>query len=179
MQLSDPVPALRCRQTWVTRQTAFEQELIEFLVVEGAEFRRQATKCPDKPELRGDDIDDETEPSLLRKVEPILGFTLHLNERVSRREKVSVQALAAIGCKREVAGPVCGLESAAQQITASPDMFRPWHDKISEDHTGPGLEALQSAFFDQFIAEPTESKSGLVVAEVRSCYDAKPYIGEA
>jgi hypothetical protein len=103
---------------------------------------------------------------------------LHLNERVSRREKVSVQALAAIGRKCEVAGLVRGLESTTQQITASANMYRPWHDEISEDHTGPGLEALQSVFFDQFVAEPTESKSGLVVAEVRSGYDAKPYIGK-
>ena len=50
---------------------------------------------------------------------------------------------------------------------------------ISEAHIGPGLEALQPAFFDQFIAEPAESKSGLVVAEVRSGDHAKPYIGEA
>ena len=50
---------------------------------------------------------------------------------------------------------------------------------IAERHIGPGLETLQAAFFDQFIAELTESKSGLVVAEVRSGDHAKPYIGEA
>ena len=58
-------------------------------------------------------------------------------------------------------------------------MFRPWHDVNSENHIGPGLETLQAAFFDQFIAELTESKSGLVVAEVRSGYHAKAYIGDA
>src|ERR1700728_3101859 len=57
-------------------------------------------------------------------------------------------------------------------------MFRPRHDDISEAHIGTGLEAVQSAFFDQFIAEPTELKSGLVVAEARSGDDAKPYIAE-
>src|SRR5262249_10025884 len=41
----------------------------------------------------------------------------------------------------------------------------------------PGLEPLQSTLFDQFIAEATESKSGLVVAEVRTGYHAKQYIG--
>ena len=46
------------------------------LVVEGAEFRRQAAEGPDKPELRGDDVNDETEPHLLRKLETVLGFTL-------------------------------------------------------------------------------------------------------
>src|ERR1700751_5521922 len=56
-------------------------------------------------------------------------------------------------------------------------MFRPWHDVTCEDHVGPGLEAPQAAFFDQFIAELAESKSGLVVAEVRSGYLTKPSIG--
>ena len=58
-------------------------------------------------------------------------------------------------------------------------MFRPWHDVVSEARIGPGLEALQAAFLDQLVAEATESKSDLVVAEVRSSYDTKPYIGEA
>ena len=48
-----------------------------------------------------------------------------------------------------------------------------------EPQIGPGLEALQAAFFDQFIAEPPESKSSLVVAEVRSGYHARTYIGDA
>jgi hypothetical protein len=33
--------------------------------------------------------------------------------------------------------------------------------------------------FDQFIAEATESKSGFVIAEVRTGYHAKQYIGDA
>src|SRR5262249_3955707 len=47
----------------------------------------------------------------------------------------------------------------------------------SEDHIGPGLEAHQSAFVDQFIAKETEAKSGLVIAEVRSGHLTKPSIG--
>jgi hypothetical protein len=42
---------------------ALEQELIEPLIVKGAEFRRQTTEGPDKPELRGDDVNGETEQS--------------------------------------------------------------------------------------------------------------------
>src|SRR4029077_12747776 len=94
-------------------------------------------------------------------------------------EKIRVQVLAAISRKREVTDFVRGIEGATHQIAASLDMFCPWHDDISERHIGTGLEALQSAFFDQFIAEPTESKSGLVVAEARAGYDTKPYISEA
>ena len=39
-----------------------------------------------------DHVADETELRLLRKVEAILGFTLHLNERISRRDKQGDQA---------------------------------------------------------------------------------------
>src|SRR5215471_19328029 len=55
LQLSNPIPALRRRQTCVARQMPFEHELIESLIVETTEFRRQTTKSPDKPELRGDE----------------------------------------------------------------------------------------------------------------------------
>ena len=74
---------------------ALEPKLIKLPIVKGAEFRRQAPESPDKPELRGDDVDDETKPSLLGKLEAILGFTLHLSERISRGEKVRVQVVAA------------------------------------------------------------------------------------
>ena len=158
---------------------ALELKLVEPLIVEGAELRRQATQGPDKPELRGDDVNDETEPRLLCELETILGFTLHLSKRISRRQKVRVQVVAAVRGKGEVTDFVRGIEGATHQFAAGPDMFRPRHDEISERHIGPGLVARQSAFFDQFIAEPAESKSGLVVAEVRPGDHAKPYIGEA
>src|ERR1700757_2333213 len=157
----------------------FERDLIKSLFVERAEFRRQTPKGPNKPELRANDVDDETKPHFLRKVQAMLGFALHINERIAGCEKVPIQCLAAVCCKSEVAGLARGLESTTQQITANPDMFRPWHDEISEAHMGPGLEAIKPALFDKVIAEATETKSGLVVAEVRSEYNAKPYIGEA
>src|ERR1700720_1944056 len=100
------------------------------------------------------------------KLEAILGFGLSHTERIARREQVRVQAQAAVRRKCEIADLVRGLELPTQQIAASLDMFRPGHDKISKAYIGPGLEAPQAAFFDQFIAKPTESKSGLVVVEM-------------
>ena len=44
-----------------------------------------------EPELRGDEVNDELEPRLLRKLEAMLGFALHFDERIARREKVRVQ----------------------------------------------------------------------------------------
>src|SRR5262249_21650155 len=139
----------------------------------------QATEGPDKPKLGGDHVNDETEPRLLRKLEAILGFTLYLSERISRRQEVRVQVVAAVGGKGKVAGLLRGLKSPTQQITANPEMFCPWHDVAPKARIGPRLEALQAAFLDQFVADGTESKSGVVVAETRSSYDTKHYIGEA
>src|SRR3954468_9407964 len=113
---------------------ALESTLIELPIVKVAECHRQSTEGPDQTELRGDDVDDETEPGLLRKLETTLGFTLRLNERVSRREKIRVQVNAAVRRKREVAYLVSGLERAPHQIASSPDMFRPRHDDIPEAH---------------------------------------------
>src|SRR6266478_5299762 len=107
---------------------ALEPKLLKLPIVKGAEFRRQTTECSNKPELRGDDVNDETKPpGLLRKLETILGFTLHLHERISRCQKICVQVDAAVHRKTEVADLVRGLERTMYQATAIPDMFRPWH----------------------------------------------------
>src|ERR1700693_6423029 len=113
------------------------------------------------------------------KLEASLGLALYLNERIARREQVRVQVQAAVRRKCEISDLVRGLELPRQQIAPSLDMFRPGHDKISKAHIGSGLEAPQAAFFDQFIAKPAESKSGLVVVEMWAGDHSKPYIGEA
>jgi hypothetical protein len=61
----------------------FEPALVEPLIIEGAEFWRQAAQSPDQTELRGDNVDNETKPRLPREVEPILGFALRIVERIS------------------------------------------------------------------------------------------------
>ena len=152
---------------------------IKFLIVKGAEYRSQPTERPYECDLHANEINHEAEAYLLRKREALLGFTLHLNQRISRRKKIRVHVVTAVRRKTEIAGLVRGLERPAHQVTAGPDMFRPWHDEISETHIGACLEPIQTGFFDQFIAEPTESKSSLVVAEVRTSYHAKPYVGGA
>ena len=46
-----------------------ESKLLKLSIIKGAEFRRQPTKAPDKPELCGNDVNDSTEPSLLGKLQ--------------------------------------------------------------------------------------------------------------
>jgi hypothetical protein len=179
LQLSDPVKALGERQSRVTRQTLLEPKLIEPLIVEGAKFRAQPPKGPNKPELRGDNVDDKAKPSLLRERETAFGFTLHFHERISCRKKIRVHVIAAVRSETKVTDLVRGVERPLYYLTAIPDMLRPWHDVTSEQHVSPGLEAFQSALFDEFIAETAEFKSDLVIAEVRAGYHPKVYVREA
>src|SRR5262245_11529278 len=84
LQFSDPIPTLELRQGRVTSQVALEQELIELIIVERAQSCSQAAKASDKAELHFDVVDDEAEPNLSCKLEAVLGFTLHLNQLISR-----------------------------------------------------------------------------------------------
>jgi len=105
----------------------------------------------------------------------MLDLALHLDERIARREKVRVQIGTAVSCKGKVANLVCGLERPTQQIAGSLDVSRPGEDLNCKVIIGPGLETLQSAFFDQIIAELAEAKPGLVVTKARASDRAKPF----
>src|SRR5882724_4021920 len=94
LQPSDPVPALGECQCRIAGQMALEPQFIKLFIVKGTELRRRTTEGPDEPELRGDDVNGEAKPGLLRKLEAFLGLTLHLHERISRRQKDRVQVEA-------------------------------------------------------------------------------------
>src|SRR5260370_34651405 len=104
----------------------------------------------------------------------MLDLALSLDGRFARREKVRVQIGTAVSCKGKVADLDCGLERPPQQIAGSLDMSRPGEDLNCKVIIGPGLETLQSAFFDQIIAELAEAKAGLVVTEARAVDHVKP-----
>src|SRR5258708_19613997 len=123
---------------------ALEPRLIELLIVEAAECRRQAAQRPDQPELGDDAVNDKPEPRLLREREAMLGFAFHLGKRIARHEKVRVQLVAAVAGVSEVADRVCRLEGATQQIAASPDMSRPGQNPICNPQIGPGPQTRQS-----------------------------------
>ena len=61
-------------------------------------------------------VNDQAEPRLLRKLEPMLRPRAAPQRADHRRKKICAQVVAAIRRKGEVAGLVRGLESAAQQI---------------------------------------------------------------
>src|ERR1700738_1877805 len=116
----------------------------------------------------------------MRKSETTLDLALHLAERISRCQKILDQIQAAVPPhKHEVADLVRDFESTMQEITCSPDVLRIWDQEMREQHIGPGLETLQPASFDQFEADLTEARSGLVIAESVTRDEAKPHIDVA
>src|SRR5262249_58201229 len=122
LQLSDRVPALDFRQSRSIGQMTLESKLAEPPIVKRAKFRGQPAKRPDQSELRGDLANDEAEPNLVRKLETILGFTLHLRQLISRREKVRDQVVAAVSRIGQVTDFVRGIEGATDQIAAGLDI---------------------------------------------------------
>ncbi len=109
-----------------------ELEFVKLIIVKGTEFPRQPAEGANKSKLTGNNSGRDSEPKLLRKGQASLGFALHFNERIARREEVHDQGRAAIPGISEVAALVRSLESAPQQIAASPHMFRPWDDVNSK-----------------------------------------------
>ena len=167
LQFADPIPTLGDRQDRVARTNGVRSETRRTARRQASRIRSQAAQRRIERELRGDDVNDQAEPRLLREREATLGFRC-TSERIARRKKIRVQIVAAVRCKREIANLVRRFERAAHQITASSDMFRPGHDEDCEDQVGPRLEALQPTSLDKVVAELAKSKSGLVVAEKRS-----------
>src|ERR1700735_3509970 len=100
----------------------FEPKLIKLSIIEAAEVRSQAAKRPNQIELCRNSIDDKTKPCPLRKLEAFIGFSVCLDERVSGREQIGVQAEATIGCKGEIADLVSTIKGSMDQISSSSDM---------------------------------------------------------
>src|ERR1700740_3036158 len=120
---------------------ALEPKVIKLSIVEGTKLVRQATEGSDQPKLPGNAVNDETEPGLLRKLEPVLGFTLNLNERIACREQDRAQVRTTVCRKRELTDFVSCIERPTQQISAIIHMLRPGHDQICKAHIRSDLEA--------------------------------------
>ena len=103
----------------------FEPKLIKVSIIEAAELGCHASERPNQIKLSRNGIDDETKPRPLHKLEAFLGFAVCVDERVSRREQIGVQAEATISRKGEVADPICSIKGSMDQISSGSDMPRP------------------------------------------------------
>src|SRR5215468_4381709 len=107
-----------------------------------------------------------------------LNLSLHLNERISRRQHMGDQLAPAVRPDGKIANLIGRRDRATQQIAASFHMFRPGCDQ-AEDLIRRGLEALEVASFAQFIAKPGKAIPGLVIAEPRAGEHTNTNVGDA
>ena len=142
LQFPDPVTTRNGRQALSARQIEFDATLIELRVVKASEFRGEAAERPNKRKLRCDDVNHQAEPHFLGKREAVVGFSLHFRKRFAREEEVRVEIVAHVGSIGEVSDSVGQFESTAQEINASPHMFRPACDENREAKLGARLIAF-------------------------------------
>src|SRR6266849_6963921 len=109
-------------------ETALQPQLIQLLIVKAAEFRRQSAQCPDQPKVRAHTVDGIPEPYLLHKRETTLDLALHLDERITGREKVRDQIATAESCECKAADLGCGLARPTHHLADRLDMSCPRED---------------------------------------------------
>src|SRR5262249_51715619 len=98
---------------------ALDLKFVELRTVEAAESLRQAAECADERKLRRDDVDRITEAGILSKLQTLLGFALHVDERFTGRKKTPNEVVACIGHVGEIADGTRGIECATNQSVAS------------------------------------------------------------
>src|SRR5215470_4475368 len=179
LDLSDPIPVFRDHERAIAGQMTLELYFVKAFLVEGAESRRHSPQRTDESALRRDNSDDHTESDTSRELETSLSFTLHLGQRVSSREKICVQVVAAECGIDEITDPAGGVETASLELSPCLDVSRPWRDKSPKIHIGAGLIAMQSTVLHQVVTKLAKPESGPIVSETRSSDLAEEYIGEA
>ena len=179
LQLPDPIIGRGPRQGSASGQLVLKLPLIELSIVKSTEGRRQAAESPNQPELRGDEIDEEPEMDFPCEFEAILGLALRLGERIARRQHVPDQVGVAVGGVNDVSVPGGDIDTSAHQLASRLHVLSPWHDQVPEHDIDAGLEALQSASFDQLVPQATEFERGLVLAEACTGNDRQPLVGQA
>src|SRR5260370_34542013 len=110
------VPTLGCR-----REMIFTT-LIKVLIVKRAEVPGHPAQHSYQPELRGDDVNDQPELRLLRKIESMLGFGVHLDKQLASREKILDQIDAAIPRRTEITARLRDLGTTTPQLPARPEV---------------------------------------------------------
>jgi hypothetical protein len=137
--------------------------LVELSIVKSTEDRCQAAESPNEPELRGDEIDEECEMDFPCEFEAMVGLSLRLGERVACRQHVPDQVRVAVGGVNDVSVPGSHIDTSAHQLASRLHVLSPWHDQVPEHDIDAGLEALQSAPFDQLVPHATEFERGPIL----------------
>src|SRR5580700_2277146 len=142
LQFPDPIPARRGCPGPVIQQMVFRASFTDLSAVKAAELWRQPAQHPNQRELRCDVMNDKAESRPFGEFEAAFRFYLHFRQRLAGKEKIRVQVIARVSCVHKVSVPDRRLESAAQQVTASPNVCHPRYDENGETMISARLETL-------------------------------------
>src|SRR5262249_1331866 len=102
------------------------------LIVEAAEFLREAAQASHKRELYPDVVLDQAETDRFRELEVVLGFMLHLGKMIPGSQHVLDHVIAAEARVRDVAALVRDIEGGANEIAARANVPGPWQADSAE-----------------------------------------------
>src|ERR1700760_2480949 len=126
-----------------------EPPLIELRLVKRAELWSQAAKGSDQSESYDNVVGNKVKPQLSTELEPVLGLSLELLERISAREKVCNHVTNAESRIREITAFFGGVESTPVPDAAVVQMPSPRSDVMAKGVVDAGFKTVQSAFLDE------------------------------
>src|SRR6476660_4884422 len=128
LEPADPIKAGGKCQIWICLEVLLEFGLIELRVIERGELAGQASQHPDQTQLAGDQVDDDTEPQLPGKIEPIHSLPLHLAQGFAGSERNGDQIVPAMARIDEVADPARRLQGTLDVSATGSDVPHPGID---------------------------------------------------
>src|SRR5436309_630385 len=140
-----------------------EPALIELRVVKRAKLWSQAAKGSNQSESHDDVVGNKFKPHLSTELEPVLGLSLDLLERISAREKVRNHVTRAESRIREIAAFFGGVESTPVPDAAVVQMPSPGSNVMAKGVVDAGFKTVQSAFLDEIDGELAKPKTRLVL----------------
>ena len=149
-------------------QMHLERLLVEILLVEAAEDRRQASEGPHQPKLCADEGFDKTETGPARELASGLGLTLHLAEGSAAGEKLREKIVAAEHSIGEIAGLLRGVGNVPCNGPSCREMTRGRFGKVAEGKVDTGSQSLHSRLRSKVEPQLGKAKSRCIVAEVET-----------
>jgi hypothetical protein len=156
-----------------------QPQLVEPVVVQGAEPSRQTPEVPDEGGLRVGGIYEVAECRAPAERQTGFRFRLHLGQRLTRHQQVRDEDAAAGYGRDAIARPDGEIEGAADQVAAASDVLRPGHEAIRQRQADEGLESAQAFALDEVVTQLAEAEPCFEVAEPPGGDDSEVFVGVA
>src|SRR5271165_372953 len=136
-----------------------EPALIELRIVKRAELWSQAAKRSNQSQGRDNVVGNKVKPYLSSELEPLLGLSLDILERISAREKVRDHVARAESRICEIAAFFGSVESTPVPDAAIVQMPSPRSNVMAKGVVDAGFKPVQSALLNEIDGELAKLKT--------------------